>query len=392
MSDVITEARAVVIDNGTGFTKVGFSSDDKPKDIFPTIVGIPKFVPLLFSQPTTLKEVYVGHEALRMRGLLKLIYPMEHGIVKDWDAMEQIWRYIFRDILGVNPARHPVLLTEPPLNPRSNREKMAEIMFETFKVPALYIGMQALLSAYAVEKTTALILDIGDGTTHAVPIYNGFVLVHAIRRSNLGGRDVTDFLARLLVERGLTLGGSGGRELVRTIKEKVCYVALDPRDEIKSVEKMTYELPDGSSIEIEEERFMAPEVLFTPGLIGKDVPSVQEVVFESIMACDMHFRKPLFENIVLSGGTTLLPGLRERLQRELKAMLKDRGFDIEVNIIAPPDRQFTVWKGGSKLASLPEFRKAWITREEYEENPAIIHRVVARATLLEYFEYLRQAA
>ncbi len=392
MSDVITEARAVVIDNGTGFTKVGFSSDDKPKDIFPTIVGIPKFVPLLFSQPTTLKEVYVGHEALRMRGLLKLIYPMEHGIIKDWDAMEQIWRYIFRDILGVNPARHPVLLTEPPLNPRSNREKMAEIMFETFKVPALYIGMQALLSAYAVEKTTALILDIGDGTTHAVPIYNGFVLVHAIRRSNLGGRDVTDFLARLLVERGLTLGGSGGRELVRTIKEKVCYVALDPRDEIKSVEKMTYELPDGSSIEIEEERFMAPEVLFTPGLIGKDVPSVQEVVFESIMACDMHFRKPLFENIVLSGGTTLLPGLRERLQRELKAMLKDRGFDIEVNIIAPPDRQFTVWKGGSKLASLPEFRKAWITREEYEENPAIIHRVVARATLLEYFEYLRQAA
>ena len=177
--------KPIVVDNGTGITKNGYAGEDQPRSVFPTLIGYPKFTSIMSDVEHYTREYYIGEEALQLRGVLRLSYPIGHGIVEDWGAMEKIWHYTFYTDLRIDPAEHPVLLTEPPLNPRPNREKMCEIMFETFSVPALYVSMQAVLSLYASGRTTGLVCDSGTGVTHIVPIYEGFALTHAISRLDL---------------------------------------------------------------------------------------------------------------------------------------------------------------------------------------------------------------
>ncbi|MHA1465730.1 MAG: actin, cytoplasmic 2 [Candidatus Heimdallarchaeaceae archaeon] len=371
--------KPLVIDNGTGFTKNGFAGEDQPRSVFPTIIGYPKYQIIMTDVEHYVREYYIGEEAINLRGVLKLVYPVEHGQVQDWDAMERIWHYTFYNDLRVNPNEHPILLTEPPLNKNQNKEKMAELMFDTFNVPAMYISMQAILSLYASGRTTGIVVDSGDGVTHIVPVYEGFAIAHAIHRSDIGGRDVTDYLRRLLRQRGYSLSSSAEREIVRDIKERLCYVALDPEKELKLAEKVsgmekTYTLPDGETLTIGAERFMAPELFFNPGAIGSEENALDELIYRSIQNCDVDLRRDLYANIVLSGGSTMFPGLKERLHKELTELVPET---MEIKIIAPPERRYSVWIGGSILSSLKTFAKLWVTKKEYKEiGPTAVYRCI----------------
>eukprot|EP00210_Caulerpa_lentillifera_P005060 g4833.t1 len=368
----------IVFDNGSGMMKAGFSGEDTPRAVFPCLVGRPRSGATgLVQVESTRKGIFVGDDAQHRRGILTLNHPIDYGIVTDWEDMENVWHYTFYEQLKVAPEEHPILLTEAPLNPKNNREKMTQIMFETFSVPSVYVSIQAVLSLYASGRTTGIVLDAGDGVTHTVPIYEGYALPHAVLRLELAGRDLTSYMAKLLLERGVSFLTASELEIVREIKEQTCYVAQDFRAELDLANQSTscetnFTLPDGQVIAVGSERFRCPEALFQPHMIGVEAVGIQDTAFNSIMRCDLDIRRDLYGNIVMSGGTTMFPGVAQRIQKELMDLTPS---SMKIKVVAPPERKYSVWIGGSVLTSLSTFENMWISQAEYDEaGPSIIHR------------------
>ncbi|KAI1897404.1 hypothetical protein AGOR_G00082950 [Albula goreensis] len=365
----------IVLDTGSGLVKAGFADQDLPTAVFPTVIGIPKYEEIMNGHFE--RESYIGHEAQHMRGVLSLRYPIKNGIITNWDEMEKIWHHTFQQ-LHVDPEDHPVLLSEAAMNPRENRQRMVELMFEAFSVPYAYVAMQAVLALYAAGRTTGVVFDSGDGVSHSVPVFEGYCLPHAVQRFTLAGIDVTLHLKKLLQEQGVTMRTSAELEIVREMKERCCCVAQDYEAELVSggpaSSEVYYTMPDGQVIHLSTERFRATEILFKPELIGRDHYGMHESIFKSILHSDIDLRKSFVGNIVLSGGNTLLAGLPQRLQCEIQKMVP---IDLAefVRVTSPKDRDFSVWSGGAVLASLPSFASAWISEEEYEEyGPQIVFR------------------
>jgi len=254
---------------------------------------------------------------------------------------------------------------------------MAEIMFETYSIPGVYMAIQAVLSLYQSGRVTGLVCDVGDGVCHVVPIYEGFALSHAIDRINLAGRDLTNYMMRQLLQLGYSFRTTAEKETVRKMKEKLCFVSLDFQKDIEKDKKgellKSYELPDGKVIKIGRPRFQTPEAMFQPHLCGLESQGIQNLIWEAIQKCDIDIKVDLSKNIILSGGTTMYENFSERLHDEI-VKIAPSGISSKIKVFAPPERKVSVWSGGSILADLPTFRNQLISKQEWDEiGPKVIH-------------------
>ncbi|KAK4700027.1 actin-related protein 2, partial [Phenoliferia sp. Uapishka_3] len=326
----MADLEPLVVDNGTGFVKCGYGGSNFPAHSFPSIIGRP----ILraeernsSSSPDTpnITDIMVGDLASEYRQYLQLTQPMEHGIVRNWDDMKLLWDYTFHDKLKVDTTGRKILLTEPPMNPTKNREKMVEVMFEDYQFGGVYVAIQAVLTLYAQGLQTGVVVDSGDGVTHIVPVYDGFSLPHLTRRLDVAGRDVTRYLIKLLLMRGYAFNRTADFETVRQIKEKLCYTSYDLDLDKRLSEETTvlvenYELPDGRVIKVGSERFEAPECMFQPHLVDVEQPGMAEMLFNTVQAAPVDVRSELYKHIVLSGGSSMYPGLPSRLEKEMKQL------------------------------------------------------------------------
>jgi len=329
-----------------------------------------------------LKEVMVGDECAKYRDMLETSYPVENGIVKDWKGMKYLYDYTFFERMKIDPKDHKILLTEPPMNPRENQAKMLQCMFEQYNFEGVKVNIQAMLVLYAQGLMTGVVLDAGDGVSHVVPVWEGIVPPTLIKRLNVAGRHITRYLIKLLQVRGYAFNRSADFETVRQIKEKLCYVGYD-----LAIEKQlaletttlvqTYTLPDGRVIKVGSERYEAPEVLFQPHLLDMDTQGIHKMLFGMIQEADIDLRDAFYKHIVLSGGSTMYPGLPSRLEKEMKQLyltqvLKGNQAGLakfKLRIEDPPRRKHMVYLGGSVLADImkdkPEF---WYSRKEWQEK------------------------
>lgn len=374
--------KVIVCDNGTGFVKCGYAGSNFPSHIFPSLVGRPIIRSSAKVGNIVVKDLMVGDEASQLRSMLEVNYPMENGIVRNWDDMLHVWDYTFNEKLQVDTKECKVLLTEPPMNPMKNREKMIEVMFEKYQCAGVYIAIQAVLTLYAQGLLTGIVIDSGDGVTHICPVYEGFSLPHLTRRLDVAGRDITRYLIKLLLLRGYAFNHSADFETIRMMKEKLCYVGYNIEQEQKLATETTvlvesYTLPDGRVVKLGGERFEAPEILFQPHLINIEGAGMAELLFNTIQAADIDTRAEFYKHIVLSGGSTMYPGLPSRLEREIKQLYLARVLKgdtaklskFKIRIEDPPRRKHMVFLGGAVLADIMKDRDTfWMSRQEYQEK------------------------
>ena len=361
----------IIIDNGSGFIKAGFSTEKIPKIIIPTCIGYPKYSSGRVGVDK--KKFYIGSEAESIKGVLNINNPIENGFVNNWDDMEKIWEYIFSNELKIEQSEYNILLTETPINPKENREKMTQIMFEKFNVHGLYIGIEPVLSLYNIGKHTGIIIDLGENITYFAPIFYGCPLPHAVFRINLSGKDLTEYMIKLLTESGNVFSTIAEKEMIKIIKEKLCYVALDFKEELKTIEPFNYELPDGKYITVKEQRIQCPEALFQPNLLLKEVNGIGKTCYNSIQKCNSDIRKDLYNCIALSGGSSMFKGLPERFNKEMIDLSPEIKKET-INTIAPLERKYASWIGGAILSNISSY-SIWITKSEYEESgDLIVHR------------------
>eukprot|EP00898_Chlorokybus_atmophyticus_P003530 jgi/Chlat1/4178/Chrsp27S04278 len=434
------EVSALVVDCGGVSCKAGYAGEDTPKAVFPSWAGVLEKREgggavdgtgdtvmadaattadangaASASKPGPSKRYYVGNTTgvTYRRDHMEVSPVLKDGLIADWDMMEAIWDHAFKERLMVDPKEHPVLLAEPGFAPREQRERVCQVMFETYGVPALFMARNPVLTSFAAGRATSLVVDSGGGQTIVQAVHDGYALSKSIVRSPVGGESLTNFLLKSLEAKGTQVrprysfkrkevSQPGGEleieevdlphtmesyrqymqmQIVADIKESICRVSESAFDEAASANMptMSYELPDGNVVEIGADRFKLPEVLFNPS-IAKTYPGgeallpaveskgVPALVIESINRCDVDARRDLFNGVLLSGGTSLFPNMKERVERELLELAPQTARIKVIASTVPNERRFSVWIGGSILASLGSFQQMWLSKAEYEEH------------------------
>ncbi|MHA1758363.1 MAG: actin family protein [Promethearchaeota archaeon] len=356
----------LVLDIGQFSTKAGFAGEDFPSQVFATIVGTPKYRNLDAQYGLDSQEFYVGDE-IQSVGLYKIYNPIENGRIMDWNLFQHILDYIFYN-LRVDSTLVNILYAVHPIFPKSDIPKLFELFLEHYQCMGFYPVLDSMLTLYSGGFRTGLVIEIGDSGTRIVPIYEGYKISHAIKILDIGGRILTRYMEKILSNAGFSADSSVGKELVRALKERACFVSLDYNEDMKRAEdyKKVFSFPDGSTITLTKERFMVPEVLFDPTVIKSEDPPLPVAIMDVIEECDIDIRQELLNNIFLSGGSSMFPNLKSRIYQELELELARRKKnDLGIRIIAPRERTYSVWVGGSILAMIPEFSENWITRAKY---------------------------
>jgi len=354
--------------------KCGLGGTENPSSIFPMITSRPKLNQVGIMNGTDAEKLYVGQEADDNSAVTEIERPITSGLVKNWDSWKQCVDHAITTELRKDPRDHKVLLTEAPSNPKANRHEMFRLMLEEFNVEAVQCQVQAILALYASGRTTGMVLDSGDGVTHTVPVYRGYANRESVGTSRLAGRDITDQVVECLnTYHGRDFRNHSNRyQDIGRLKEKVCRVALNFEDELAEIKNdqskhVTYEFQDGSTISCAELIIEPAEILFNPRLKGKPQKSVNEMIRHSIEQTDMSARKDMFENNVLSGGTTCFEGFQQRVEKVYKEIVPEKAKN-SVKITAEGGRKYSVFVGGAILVELSTFQDKWITREEFEER------------------------
>jgi len=402
---------AVVLDNGTGYTKIGYAGNTEPSYLIPSLIAVDGKADLsVASKSTEDFDFFIGEEAENAPKSYVKSFPLKHGLIENWTLMEMYWEQAIFKYLRCDPQDHYFLLTEPPMNPPENREYLAEVFFESFNVPGMYIAVQAVMAIVASwsrkggdmskSRLTGTVIDSGDGVTHIVPVADGYVIGSSIKHIPLAGKDITAFIQQLLVERNEPIPPSERMEMARKIKEDYAYVSKDMTQEFGLMDKTGYNNNEKCSFktctgkdpitkkeykyDVGYEQFLAPELFFNPEIVSSDYTTpLADIVDDVIQSCPIDCRRDLYNNIVLSGGSTMFSGFGHRLQRDVKRFTHAREEksekmtgvkpkETEVKVVSYPYQRYAVWYGGSVMAELPVFREHCHTRAEYlEKGPSI---------------------
>ena len=357
------EFLAVVIDLGSGLTKAGFSGEEQPRAIFPSVIGRTDHAE--GSTPSVVCcELALSNPSLTLEA------PVHQGVVVNWDTdgIEKLLCHTFDSELRASPREHPVLLADSPTNTTENREKATQVMFETFGVPALQNYSQAVLALNASGRTTGCVLDVGEGVSHAVSIDANFAAMEGIVRGNVTGRGLSHFMAELLAPR-CDDATTPTMAVARHVKEKHAIVAIDSAEASRCAVEQSFELPDGSTIIVGAERTLCAEALFQTSELKKTL-AVPAMV-KSAISPSPESAKYIYSNIVLAGGSTMFPGFAERLTNELAALTPSF---FKIKVVASPERRYSAWVGGSILSSISTFQSMWMSKAQYEESGPMIAR------------------
>ena len=373
------EVSTIVIDTGAYATRAGFGGDSEPQCIIPTVIGRAKQIS---GQPPPTKEIYTGSDVFTTTASLHLKCPIVDRIISNTDDVEKLWAHIFQKELNIQPEEHPVLMTESPQNTKQMREKTTQIMMETFKVPAFYLSYPEVLSLYSENKTSGIVIDAGETITHVLPVFQCFGMTHVVGRLDVGGRTLNAFLKKLIADGDIQLPQANEREIIRDIKEQLCYVPLQKAEkhEIDAGPEAAakFSLPDGNSISLNKQRFYCPELFFNPQLSGahdqgndsnsenqislSTQQGLVQIIADTVSKVDDDLKDLMYENIYLSGGSSMFPGFAERIEKDLSRLVQHK-----VTVNAPTNRKYSAWIGGSFLVSLATFSQMWITKAEYDE-------------------------
>ena len=403
----------VVLDNGSGYLKAGFSNQKTPEISIPALVGrqllrYGEKIEMKFLEGEDgpqYKEIMIGDEVIPYRSLLELSYPLEEGIIKNPDDLFKLWEYALTNKLKIeDPSESRVLVTEAPLNPLANKQTICEILFEQLGVKAMNIEAQAKCSLFCEGIDSGVVLDSGDGVTHCIPISEGNILRYNIERLDIAGRHITQYLIRLLQRKGYSFNSSADFEFVRYLKEKYCFVSNDIERDRKLERETTFYnsfhlLPDETRIHLSDEKFEAPEILFSPYLIGSDVNGIPEMMYKSINNCPIDLRKNLYGNLILSGATTLFPGFATRLELEMKKLYKEtnlklaenKKIKISINVLDSPRRKYSVFIGAGIIGNYyntADSEDYWVSIDEWLEcgDNAVSKENIIKNKIQSYFK------